>query len=103
VTSKPLPDLGVVDVSWQKSASLFPVSYEVRIFEGAEQREIYIVGVNTMQARMQLPAAAWGTDYWISVRAVSEVGAGSPSALTPVRWEQTKKPCVGKKPGKPCK
>ena len=103
VTSKPLPDLGVVDVSWQKSASLFPVSYEVRIFEGAEQREILVVGVNTVQARMQLPVAAWGTDYWISVRALSEVGAGSPSALTPVRWEQTKKPCVGKKPGKPCK
>jgi len=32
-----------------------------------------------------------------------EVGAGSPSALTPVRWEQTNKPCVGKKPGKRCK
>lgn len=103
VTSKPLRNLGVVDVSWQKSASLFPVSYEVRIFEGAEQREIYIAGVNTVQARIQLPVAAWGRDYWISVRAVSEVGAGSPSALTPVRWKQTKKPCVGKKPRKRCK
>lgn len=103
VTLNPLPALGVVDVSWSKSTSLFAVSYEVRFFVGAEQRELHFVGVNTLQTRVQLTEAQWDTDYWVSVRAVSELGAGSPSALTPVRWGQTNKTCVSKKPAKRCK
>jgi hypothetical protein len=98
------PELGVVDVAWQKPASLFPIShYEVRVYEGAEQREIHLVGVTALKTQLQVTAAAWGTDYWVSVRAVTEVGVGAPSAFTPVRWEQPKKPCTGKKAGKRCK
>ena len=102
VTATPLPDLGVVDVKWTESESVLPIVYEVRIFEGTMQREIHLYA-NRLAARVRLAAAVKGTDYWVSVRAVSELGAGSPSAPTPVRWGQSDKPCAGKKPKKHCK
>jgi hypothetical protein len=100
----PLPDLGVAKVSWKAPASSHAIShYEVRVYEGAEQREIYLVGVIGRKTQLQVPAATRGTDYWVSVRAVSELGVGHPAAPMPVRWEQPAKPKDPVNPEKPCK
>jgi len=104
LTTEVQSDLGVVDLRWKQPASSFPVThYEVRVFEGAEQREVYLVGVEKLKTRLQIPAAMWNSDYWVSVRAVTEVGVGGVGEMTKIRWEQPKKPCTGKKAGKKCK
>jgi len=98
------PDLGVVDLRWKQPASSFPVThYEVRVYEGAEQREVYLVGIETLNTRLQIPAAMWNSDYWVSVRAVTEVGVGGVGEMTKIRWEQPNKPKDPVNPDKPCK
>jgi hypothetical protein len=91
----PLPDLGVANVSWKAPASSHAIShYEVRVYEGVEQREIYLVGVIGNKTQLQVPAVTRGTDYWVSVRAVSELGVGHQAAPMAVRWEQPAKPKI---------
>jgi hypothetical protein len=100
----PLPNLGVANVTWKAPASSHAIShYEVRVYEGAEQREIYLVGVIGSKTQLQVPALTRGTDYWVSVRAVSELGVGHQAAPTAVRWEQPNKPKDPVNPDKPCK
>ena len=98
------PDLGVVDLRWKQPTSSFPVThYEVRVYEGAEQREVYLVGIETLKTRLQIPTAVWNSDYWVSVRAVTEVGVGGVGEMTKIRWEQPNQPNSPKNPAKPCK
>jgi hypothetical protein len=110
----PRADIGTVDLVWEAAPSALRVTrYEVVVYEGAEQREMHVVTADGLRNAVQIPNAARGSDYWVAVRAINELGvAGPTSAVAPVRWENpTKpgnndggtKPCTGKRPGKRCK
>ena len=110
----PRADLGTVDIVWQAAPSALRVArYEVIVYEGAEQRQVHVVTADGLRNALQIPNATRGSDYWVAVRAINELGvAGPTSAVAPVRWENPNKPgndnggtkpCTGKRPGKRCK
>jgi hypothetical protein len=110
----PRADIGTVDLVWEAAPSALRVTrYEVVVYEGAEQREMHVVTADGLRNAVQIPNAARGSDYWVAVRAINELGvAGPTSAVAPVRWENSTKPgnndggtkpCTGKRPGKRCK
>jgi len=110
----PRTDLGTVDIAWEAAPSALRVMrYEVVVFEGAEQRQVHVVTADGLRNALQIPNATRGSDYWVAVRAINELGvAGPTSAVAPVRWENPNKPsqdsggtkpCTSKRPGKRCK
>jgi hypothetical protein len=110
----PQADLGTVDIVWQAAPSALRVArYEVIVYEGAEQRQVHVVTADGLRNALQIPNATRGSDYWVAVRAINELGvAGPTSAVAPVRWENPNKPsqdsggtkpCTSKRPGKRCK
>jgi hypothetical protein len=110
----PRADIGMVDLVWEAAPSaLRVVRYEVVVYEGAEQRQMHIVTADGLRNAVQIPNATRGSDYWVAVRAINELGvAGPTSAVASVRWENPNKPsndnggtkpCTGKRPGKRCK
>jgi hypothetical protein len=110
----PRADIGTVDLEWEAASSALRVArYEVIVYEGAEQRQVHVVTADGLRNALQIPNATRGSDYWVAVRAINELGvAGPTSAVAPVRWENPNKPgndnggtkpCTGKRPGKRCK
>lgn len=110
----PRADIGTVDLAWEAASSALRVArYEVIVYEGAEQRQVHVVTADGLRNALQIPNATHGSDYWVAVRAINELGvAGPTSAVAPVRWENPNKPgndnggtkpCTGKRPGKRCK
>ena len=104
VNVTPRTAVGSVDVAWEAAPSaLRVVRYEVLIYEGVEQREVQTVTADGLRNALQIPNATRGSDYWVAVRAINELGiAGPASAVAPVRWEDSKKPGTGPGVGKPC-
>jgi len=79
---------GIVDVSWDRVEAVWPVThYEVHV---ADEKWVtqYLVGVNGLTTRLQIPNVEYDKGYIVYVRGVNAAGAGNISGASFVRWQR---------------
>jgi len=77
---------GIVDVSWDRVEAVWPVThYEVHV---ADEKWVtqYLVGVDGLTTRLQIPNVEYDKTYIVYMRGVNAAGAGDISGARFVRW-----------------